>query len=323
MNFSFIQQNYHPINGNKHDFVSSFLNYAGSFKATIKKPMLNYNTLKSTFAIKHFQKNVHPFFIHRYLKFSRFEESIDTLNNKFNIAFLSPYKWFDPYETLFYEPNLRIGNDSYQIACICCCYDDVESEESAWNRTKLTQNTDEKIVKLSFSLDGLCDSFEKYAVQTNQENNMDLNFYFSVVDYSQSKTQMITSNKPIFYKNVDEYINIMSLKRKAFAYENELRVFVVAKNSHDFFDKNGAVSISTPLTTLPLLKVTLPPKSPVLRTTPEYCLYSKLQDLENYALRCKIKKHFPNVSIYQSRLYQIGNNTSQWINTFVSNPTIW
>lgn len=149
MKFSYIKQNYVPLKGYSSIFCSSFLNFKGGIAADVQRPMFDYKHLKPRFDHIHFQSNYHPFFIHRYLKYSRFKQSIDIQKQLFSLAFLSPFKWCDPYETLFYEPKVKIGSDDYQIACMCCCYDDVESEESAWNRNKLAQTTDEKTIRIS------------------------------------------------------------------------------------------------------------------------------------------------------------------------------
>lgn len=314
MKLNYKQQLYNPVGGRKHVYCSCCLDYKGNFEAKVHKHILDYDNLDTRDITITFKKGIHPFLIHRYIKFSLFRDSI---NGKY-ISFVSPYKWYDPYETLFYDPNVKIGNDNYKVSCMCCCYDDVESEESAWGRSNLEQTTNNKIIKVSYNMDALCDIMENFA-----NNNNQIDFYISIVDYSQSKTQLIPSNKHATYSCIDEYINIMSLKRKAFAYENELRIFAVAGPNYksSFFDNEGIFKASLCCPIKAIEKITLPPLKPILRNEPEFDIYSKLQDVQNFELRKDLMQLLPGVQINQSRLYQLGSQSSKWINRYSTN--IW
>lgn len=298
-------------------YCSSLLEYRGDISATIRKPMLDYNNKTTKHIEVNFSKSVHPFFVHRYIKFTHFRDSLK--NGNMELVFASPYKWNDPYETMYYEPNVKIGADTFNIACMCCCYDDVESEESAWNRNNLPANVDEKTIKVSFNMDSLCDVLEQYASQ-----NPGISLYFSIVDYSQSKSQLIPKNKPSSYSSIGDYISIMSLKRKAFAYENELRIFAVSENTQPFFSSDGLFKVSVPVASPSLLaKVTLPPMSPILPKDPRFVVYPELQDIENYDLRLEIERILPGVQINQSQLYNMKKSLSSWIKKYTSLKSIW
>ena len=319
MKFTFNQQKFNPVNGYNHVFCSANLDYKGGLNAIVHKPMFNYDTLKPYCSKIHYRQGRHPFFVSRYITYERFKQSVD--DDAYILSFLSPYKWHDPYETLFYEPNMLINGNKYHIACLCCTYDEVDSEESAWTRSKLTQHTDKKIIRVSYNMEMLYNAMEQFA--THNKEYEDLRFYFSIVDYSQSKVHLIPSNKPKSYTSIDEYLNIMSLKRKAFAYENELRIFVVSKGIKCIYSTHGVLDIRVPKSIMKIVKITMPPRDPISLKSPLSKIYNELQDSDNYDLRRELMSLVPGVTINQSRLYQIGKSSSSWVTPFVTMNNIW
>lgn len=141
----------------------------------------------------------------RYIRYDRLKDDID--NNK--LTFISPALWTDPFERLLFP----LGKDICDIACICFTYDWIESEEAAWNRADNLGQT----VRVEYDFDRLCEVLGRHP---------EFRFYFSVIDYSLPRAKII-SLKHEAPSKVDEYLNLMSLKRKAFLYENEIRLFLV------------------------------------------------------------------------------------------------
>lgn len=153
----------------------------------------------------------------RYMNASRLLSDIQM----HKLSFISPCLWADPFEQLFFrEEGVVIGGATYYIRCICFTYDWIESEEAAWNRSDDSQ----EVVRVEYNFEKLCDyliSFKEYK------------FYFSVMDYSMPRADIIKlsngfKTKRWFPSSLDEYLNVMSLKRKAFSYENEIRLFMVS-----------------------------------------------------------------------------------------------
>lgn len=281
-----------------HVYVSDNLcqNPDGSF--TVMKWVSNYEKASPQPIDIHFpasgNRPWHPFYINHYRLFSYLKSDIE--NNK--ITFISPLLWDDPFENVFYDENLTINGKKVDIRCICATYDYVDGEEAAWKRVE--NNKDVRTVRVSLNYDKTCELLE----QIGNNNNCD--FYISVVDYSQSKDSLIKKNTPQ-YNTVSDYIKIMSLKRKAYAYENELRIFAVSEsfeqesqNSNEVFsfslkpnDYNSIIE-----------KVTLPPLSPLKRNDPQFKQYSTIQNKENMSLRQELQKYLPNSKICQSHLYE-------------------
>lgn len=248
----------------------------------------------------------HPFAIHRYMPFSRFKQDVE--NN--TLTFISPLKWRDPFENVFYNPTQMIQGYTLDIRCICTTYDHVENEESAWARST---DVDDKLIRVTYRFDELCTVLEKAA----QEE--DCQFYFSVVDYSQSKDNLVAGNAPS-YQTIDDYLNVLSLKRKAFSYENELRIFAVYKKNVDMGIK--PIGLCPDAYSKILDSVTMPPMEPFLREDLRFNIYDKLQDLENLQLRKSLLTLNPGVRICQSRLYSQNNVNTSWIKNIVNNKRI-
>ena len=281
----------------EHVYVSDDLCQHPDGSFTVKKWLSNYEKACPQPIEIHFpvsgKRPWHPFYINRYIPFSYFKSDIE----KNAITFVSPLLWDDPFENVFYDENLTINGKKVDIRCICATYDYVDGEEAAWHRGK--DNKDDKTVRVSLNFDKTCELFEKIG------NNNNCDFYISVVDYSQSKDNLIKKNTPR-YASVCEYIKIMSLKRKAFAYENELRIFAVFDNlGQDHSNMKDVIDFSLDPNDYNSIieKVTLPPLSPFKRNDSHFKLYKTMQDNENLNLKTELQKLLPNSTINQSRLY--------------------
>lgn len=205
----------------------------------------------------------------RYLQVSHFLSDAATRC----LTFISPALWNDPFEKLFFRETIIIGQIQYSIRCICLTYDWIESEEAAWLRSGVGN----EMVRVEYDYEKLCS-------ELNSMTGFD--FYFSVVDYSLPRKEIIKLSNA--FKNgdwepndIDEYLNVMSLKRKAFTYENEIRLFLVKKQpiNEDI--------IGLDYSNLPIISVCLPPK--------------RLGPLEEV----KMAKKIYGIAVKQSRLYDI------------------
>lgn len=157
----------------------------------------------------------------RIFRFSDLSNAV--ANNK--LTFISPEKWEDPFEKLIFRQTVKTEDQNvYSVACLCMSYDRIENEEAAWNRSGSDISS---VVRVEFSFNKLVKELAK---------QKDYEFYFSVVDYSLPRRDIISVSR--YYQNngfsnIHEYLNALSLKRKAFAYENEIRLFIVKKNAEE------------------------------------------------------------------------------------------
>ena len=202
----------------------------------------------------------------RYMNESHFLSDL----NAQQLTFISPKLWNDPFERLFYaDGGVVIGNAKYYIRCICLTYDWIESEEAAWNRG-LGGNA---MVRVEYDFQKLCDVLE------SQSKNYD--FYFSVIDYSLPRRDIIQLSKLYPVNSLQDYLNLLSLKRKAFVYENEIRLFMVSNSPIP----QDVISIN--YSNQPISSVCLPPQQTELtrvETTANInrinVIHSRLYDVE-------------------------------------------
>lgn len=232
----------------------------------------------------------HPFFIHRYTNIDRFIEDVSDKK----ITFLSPKLWDDPFESNFYNDKLKIDKKDIDIRCICSTYDCVYNEEAAWNRAANRDYT----VRVAYNFKEYCEMLSGIG----QENKMD--FYLSVADYSQSKNQMVISNVKDEYTDIGKYIKLLSLKRKAFAYENELRIFAVFGEPKSPLNDVESFKLCNKSYEEIIKHITLPPLQPN-KSINKVCDYDKLQEAKNKPLRDLLEKYVPKEKIQESRLYSI------------------
>ena len=189
------------------------------------------------------------------------------------LSFVSPELWNDPFEKLFFRESIKIGQINYSIRCICLTYDWIESEEAAWLRAGENNET----VRVDYDFEKLCSELNKMK---------DVDFYFSVVDYSLSRKEIIKLSNDFrggawSPNSIDDYLNVMSLKRKAFTYENEIRLFLVKKQPII-----GNI-ISIGYCDSPINSVCLPPK-----------ILSPLEEVE------RAKERY-NINVMHSHLYDL------------------
>ncbi len=233
----FIQAPYDIVKGCSHVFTNNMKLIQGErriwryvFDYDVEQPKLE------PVPQKYKSKGGLAFF--RYMTASHF---LSDLNSQ-QLTFISPKLWNDPFERLFYiDDGIEIGGIKYYIRCICLTYDWIESEETAWNRGL----GGHAMVRVEYDFQKLCDVLE-------MQSNFD--FYFSVVDYSLPRRDIIQLSRLYQVNSLQDYLNLLSLKRKAFVYENEVRLFMVSKSPI----QQDVISINCPK--LPIDSVCLPPQ---------------------------------------------------------------
>lgn len=305
-------QNFNPINGFKYVFCSNLISYNKQYPS-FKKIVRDYELGQPKTVEISFRHREYSFAIYNYIKFKYLKDSIlrNGSNYKIKLTFVSPYKWNDPCESVFYEPVVKIGSDSYHVLCLCTTLEPTESEESAWNRSGRSDILDEKTVRVAYDFQPFCNLLEKMA---NKEK--DVTFYLSMVDYSESRSYFNSGVKKT-YLSIEEYICELSKKRKAFAYENEMRVFMVRKitNGNNIEEKDlqlktfSAELDETEIKNL-FKSVTLPPLPPFPKDNPKSFFYKQIQDYDNLDLRLGLENMYDIFKILQSHLYELKSDSS-------------
>ena len=240
--------------------------------------------------------------VFKYMPLERFIKSIE----RKELVFVSPETWYDPFEQIYHGIDCSTkGYNCEDIACMCVSEKSSTNEDASW-RTYAGSNN--KTVRLSIDKKALFDLLDNYA------NNNGCSFYFGRANYSFEKKEI----KDLYLKKSkhhqeffpqkmkrEHYLSVMLLKRKAFSYENEVRIFLV-KDTIEFDDKdNKLVKIDCDYKTTRLVsKVILSPYPPVR----ELNAASKLQQSINTTESSEIKKVLEPMlgcKILQSQLYKV------------------
>lgn len=230
----------------------------------------------------------------------RVSNVLEIVNSK-TLRFDVPLRWTDPFEKLFYKNPVKCGSKDYYVACLCFSYNSVDGEESMWNVHAPSlyppYEHDKCSVRACFDMFSLCKNLANA--------NPDFEFYIAPADYSKSRKEILQTyqKRKGNYASIYEFIGDMILKRKAFSYEKEIRMFIVSsrpfKKSNDFIliplNKNRS-GIITSLTLPPILPISDP-----------YNAKAYQQDLESKAnpVKSYLRNGGFDKKIYISRLYDI------------------
>ena len=258
--------------------------------------------------------------LYRYMPLKRFLEIV----KENSIAFVSPYLWQDPFEFLFYHPNTKIGDSYYNVYALCFTVNST-NEEAKWqnsgcnttNNSYLNEKNEDLIIRVKFNLREFCKALAK--------DNRERLIYVSHIDYSHKKKEIVSLLNKLpkdinkSYKSLDRYIYSMSIKRKAFTYENEIRMFVIEKdNEIKQFDKFRNVIFKVSNKSIP--QITLPPKS-IKQFIPDHenKVLNYKTYLKNYKetffneidpLKCGLEKSIKGLKVKRSVLYNVGSDVA-------------
>lgn len=230
-----------------------------------------------------------PFYLFRYMPFSRLYTELE----KKTLTFVSPLKWKDPFEKAFLELN-----NGLNVKCICSTYNRSIGEEWAWQ----AYSCDEPIIRIGLQFD----KFLSVLSNITKKKGNKWKFYISVCDYSLNKEDILSlkasvkKNKTLLSN--DEFLSLMSIKRKAFATEKEIRVFAITDGNN-----------SEPITVFKkvdyknfLSSILLEPLTPYDDETRQK-QHSKLQEIMNNGIRRYLEKEkgVDKKMIQQSHVYEM------------------
>lgn len=239
--------------------------------------------------------------LYKYMTASRVLEILE--NDTPSLGFVSPDKWHDPYETKFLNTDYTALNGYKQppIYCFCARMDN-HNEEASW---KIYKKEDEPLLRMSIRTIDLLGAIDKFA----KVNDCDV--YFSKVDYKFKKSEIDHLHMPsispyynTYFKkfNDKQYVKVMSLKRWAFSYENEYRIFIIPKNTDKI--ANHLVN-NTLLIPVPIQMVTRFTFNPARKQ--DSTLTSQIEmakyNAEYKFIKERITAAYPEAKVYKSHLY--------------------
>lgn len=234
----------------------------------------------------------------KYMPLDRFVSSV--ANNEF--VFVSPTLWKDPFERIYHGIDCSSHNYvTEEIACLCITEKSSTNEDASW---KAYADNGEKAVRLSINRVLFLDMLDDYASSNGYE------VYIGKAQYGLEKKDIMNLYMPSnHYHNLffphpmgrKHYLSLMTLKRSAFEYENEVRVFLVKKTIP--FDK-GLIKIPCHYNLNGIVTDVMLSPYPVL---PDYndlvhSVRARMNKLESDELK-RILHDMVGCRIRQSRLY--------------------
>lgn len=239
--------------------------------------------------------------VFKYMPLDRFVKMID----KKELVFVSPKTWYDPFEQLYFgiECTSR-GYVTEDIACMCVSEKSSTNEDASW---KVYAGSNNKAVRISIEQDKLLRLLEDYAAANTFQ------VYIGKVEYSYEKKEIeklhIASSPhhddyfPPSMKR-EHYLSLMLLKRGAFSYENEARIFLV-KDSITF-DANKLLKIQCDYKATGIVSnVMLSPYPPVREKGDlAFRVRQKMNNLESEEIKKTLNDKL-GCRIQQSQLYKV------------------
>lgn len=211
----------------------------------------------------------------------------------------SPLAWEDPFEYIFYQEPYMVNGKKYYIACLCMSYESYENEEIVWksyDKQIGSTNIEDRMVRLSIDVENLCKSLAKNFMYV----------YVKEVDYSKTKKEIsneFRAKKEAPLSSIGEIVDMLTMKRRAFAYEKEVRIIVVSEHKITFCNNYMPVKIDKNIVHNVLLSP-LSPKGFKLNESSECKRYHNAQEVIMNRMKSRIQEYFKQ-NIRQSRLYEI------------------
>ena len=238
-----------------------------------------------------------------FFKYMSLDRFVSNIHNK-EFVFVSPELWKDPFEKIYYGINCSSrGYTTQDIACLCITEKSSSNEDASW---KAYTDSGEKAVRISINQQLFLELLDDYA-----ENN-DYEVYIGRALYGLDKKEiqnLYLLNSPyhsLFFPNqmkLMHYLSVMTLKRHAFEYENEVRVFLVKKEGKIIFD-DYLVKIYCDYDLYGIVTDVMLSPYPVISAPNDlvHSVRARINKLESDELK-RILKELVGCRIRQSRLY--------------------
>lgn len=234
--------------------------------------------------------------LYKYWSYSRIVELLD----RKELTFVYPGLWNDPFEKRFLETDYTaLGYQQPKIFCMCLTTS-TDNEEAAW---KIYASREDATIRCRMQTQILFRILDEYAEKNG------CRVYISLIDYSLSKKEILTIDKregryDYYFGNFDEskYLSLMSLKRKAFRFENELRIFIVPSGAMVAED---ILRVPVPLNLLEDLyqSFTIQPYIEIEDFSPRSRIRRIQQKIEKQVIKADLLDRCKGVKVYSSTLY--------------------
>ena len=178
---------------------------------------------KKIYALNGFKLPCDKSCFNKYLPMSRLENQV----NASSLMFVSPQKWTDTFETRYYhQGGYQCKTSNFvlpEIFCMCLTSKHAENEDAMW---RMYAQKGEQMLRAYYNIESLLSILDSDAVINGYKVYIGEIIY---TDKTTIKALTPTKNNVFFHKPfvIENYLSLMCLKRGAYRYENEIRIFIV------------------------------------------------------------------------------------------------
>lgn len=253
--------------------------------------------------------------LYRYVNLEQFKENV-----KFSeLVFVSPVLWEDKYETRFlFTDYSSLDFHQRKIRCMCFTNEPYYGEEACWKSYSWKEECDckdgkkecvivrnKEMVRLSFNLGELLSALDDFFKDKRVKIYIGETIYgLEVIEINNLHREGKEFHDVFFPKkfDVENYLSLMLIKRKAFSYENEIRIFIYYGEEAGKIEKSGNKKYNEEEKEKLLERILVTYKNIVseVRTSPF------LTDVEHENQKNELSKYFSENSIVRSKLYSSG-----------------
>lgn len=222
-------------------------------------------------------------------KYMPLDYAIETIKNRY-LWFSNPEKWKDPFEKRFINAKYLVNKNLYDFPLkgkvFSTCLTQTTSCEAHWSNYANGQ------IGISLKIK------RQQLLEILKCNTDDYDIYIGKVNYLRtdeirkrlSEIEQIKDFSPLNLNNREMLIRLLLLKRVAFRYEDEIRIFAIKKNK----TREHGVKISYSIMPNELIDtITIDPN-----------VRSNTEDL----LKNFFKQVYDFSKVYKSQLYSMSNN---------------
>lgn len=233
--------------------------------------------------------------LYKYMPYDRLMNCVEN----HELVFVSPETWLDPFERRFWNTDYSVKYNYKQpeIACMCLTAKSSTNEDASW---KMYADSKSKALRISFSVKRLLDILEEYAKTSKCD------IYIGKAIYSLERKAIVGLHNQVnefFPKNnfsLEHYLTLMCLKRKAFAFENEIRIFIVNNNNTWNSD---IIKIPVKIDKNLIPRIMIGPLTPFANSDPRRSLYNTIQKVEGDVYKQQLGEAIQGCDVKQSQLY--------------------
>lgn len=179
--------------------------------------------------------------VYKYMQMTSFEKCMQGNN----LMFKKPVKWPDPFESRFClaDYSQLSSTEIFSKAIYACCVSRDTENEAAW-RMYSENYVNDPCVKINISVGQLRRFLDEFASLHDAE------LYEGQVSYELKDSEILYLHKsnskyyPTFFNDFtkEKYLNLLTLKRRAFKYEGEIR-YLIRGGDFDFSNDNIFIPI--------------------------------------------------------------------------------